>query len=219
MDISRYIKQMFFAPFATEDEIKLAIQHAYILSFSKGEVVHTRSQTECLGAVLVISGVLCASMMSDEGKQIMLYRLEAGDTCAFTAQCVLHLLSYETVVEGETDGTVLVVPASVLEILKKNILVENAMYSLALQRCSQIMRSLERVLFNRVDKRLAQCLIAEAEKNGKWEVHLTHEQLAQEVSSAREVVSRNLSQFCKKGLIRMGRATILILDPEGLKRI
>ena len=217
MELTKYLHQMPFASVATAEEMKIAAHHAHLISFGKGEVVHTRSQTECLGMVMVLSGSLAASMISDDGKQILLYRLEAGEVCSFTARCVLNLLSYEAVVEGETEGTALVIPVSALEILMKNVLVENAMMHLALKRCSQIMCALERVLFNRVDKRLAQCLLLEAEKKGKWEVHLTHEQLAREISSAREVVSRNLSLFCQKGLISMSRGIILILDPNGLK--
>lgn len=217
MDIMACLMKMPFASCATEDELRIMAQHAYQLSFVKGEVVHTRSQAECLGAVVVLSGSLCASMISDEGKQIMLYRLEPGETCIFTARCVLNLLSYEAVVEGETDGTALVVPVSALNTVIKNMKVENAINRLALQRCSQIMRSLERVLFNRVDKRLAQSLLLAAEKHGSLEVHLTHEQLARDISSAREVVSRTLARFSKEGLIQVCRGLIVIQDPEGLK--
>jgi len=217
MELNAYLNQLPFAAAATEDEMKLVAQYAYQISFGKGEVVHTRSQTECLGAVLVLSGSLCASMISDEGKQIMLYRLEPGETCIFTARCVLNLLSYEAVVEGEVEGTALVVPISALDVLMKNVWIENAMNRLALQRCSQIMRSLERVLFNRVDKRLAQCLLMEAEKHGSAEIRLTHEQLARDISSAREVVSRALARFAKEGLIQVCRGMIVIQDEEGLK--
>lgn len=217
MDIAAHLHKFPFAALATEDEMKMAAQYAYLMSFGKGEVVHTKSQSECLGAVLVLSGSLCASMISDEGRQIMLYRLEAGECCVFTARCVLNLLTYEAMVEGEEDGMALVLPVTALNILLKNLHVQNAMGQLALQRCSQIMRSLERMLFNRVDKRLAQCLIQQAEKHGKMEVHLTHEQLARDISSAREVVSRTLSKFAREGLIQVGRGAIIILDLKGLK--
>ena len=75
VEITAYLKQIPFTALATEEEFQLMAQSAYITTFAKGEVVHTRSQTECLGLVLVISGSLCASMISDEGKQILLYRL------------------------------------------------------------------------------------------------------------------------------------------------
>lgn len=217
MDISAQLQKLPFASFATEEEMRIAAQYAYLMSFSKGEVVHARSQGDCLGAVMVLSGSLCASMISDDGRQIMLYRLQKGETCVFSAQCVLNLLSYEAVVEGEEDGTALVVPVIALSVIMKNVHVQNAMNRLALKRCSQIMHSLESVLFSRVDKRLAQCLVREAEKHGKMEVHLTHEQLARDISSAREVVSRTLSHFTREGLIQVGRGTIIILDPEGLR--
>lgn len=217
MNIGAYIEKLPFAPFATEEEMRLVSQHAYMDAFAKGEVVHTRSQAECLGAVLVLSGSLCASMISDEGKQIMLYRLGPGELCVFTARCVLNLLNYEAMVEGESDGTMMVIPEGVVSRLMQNIRVENAMSKLALMRCSQIMGALERVLFTRVDKRLAACLVMEAEKNEGREVRLTHEQLARDISSAREVVSRTLAKFADEGLISLRRGLIRIEDLEGLR--
>lgn len=217
MEISAYIRQLPFASVATEEELQLVAQSAYITHFAKGEVVHTRSQAECLGLVLVLSGSLCASMISDEGKQILLYRLEPGEMCVFMARCVLNLLSYDAVVEGEKAGSILVIPPTVTERLMKNMRVENAMSRLALTRCSQIMRALERVLFARVDKRLASCLLQEAEHWGGREVKLTHEQLARDISSAREVVSRVLGKFAADGLISLHRGLIVIENPEGLK--
>jgi len=217
VEITAYLKQIPFTALATEEEFQLMAQSAYITTFAKGEVVHTRSQTECLGLVLVISGSLCASMISDEGKQILLYRLSRGEMCLFMARCVLNLLSYDAVVEGEKAGSMLVIPKAATERVMQNILVENAMNRLALQRCSQIMGALERVLFARVDKRLASCLLQEAESRGGREVKLTHEQLARDISSAREVVSRVLGKFAADGLISLHRGLIVIEDPDRLR--
>ena len=217
MEISAYIKQLPFASVATEEELHLMNQSAYITSFSKGEVIHARSQAECLGLVLVVSGSLCASMMSDEGKQILLYRLGPGEMCVFMAGCVLNFLSYESVVEGEKAGSILVIPTAVTERLMQNMQVENKMNRLALRRCSQIMGSLERVLFARVDKRLASCLLQEAEQHGGKEVRLTHEQLARDISSARGVVSRMLGKFAAEGLISLHRGMIVIEDEKRLR--
>lgn len=217
MQISSYLKKMPFILHATEEEMNAAAQQAYITHFHKGEVVHARAQAECLGAVLVLSGSLCASMISDEGRQILLYRLEEGDSCVFTARCILNMLSYDAVVEGESDGTMLVVPVEMVNQLMKNIRVENAMQRLAIQRCAQIMCALERVLFTPVDKRLALRLLQAAEKKGGWKLSLTHEQLARDISTAREVVSRTLGKFVRARLIEVCRGQIQIIDPEGLK--
>lgn len=219
MDLKPYLSRLPLAHCATEEELQLAAQYAYIASFARGEVIHTRSQTECPGMVLVLTGALCASMISDEGKQILLYRLSPGDTCVFTARCILNLLSSDTVVEGETAGTMLVIPVSVLQRLMQNVRVENALRGLALTRSSQIMGALERLLFTRVDKRLAMHLLQEAERTGGREIHLTHEQLARDISTAREVVSRTLQIFARDGMISLYRGVVRIERPDLLRTV
>ena len=217
MEIGAYLKRLPFASVLTEEEVQLIKQSAYLRPFSQREVLHARSQTECLGLVMVLSGSLCASMMSDEGKQIQLYRLSQGEVCVFMARCVLNFLSYESVVEGEKAGTVLVIPTTAVERLMQNMRVENILNRMALQRCTQIMNALERVLFTRVDKRLISYLLQEAEKKQSRELRLTHEQLARDISSAREVVSRLLGQLSAKGLVSLGRGQINLENIEAMK--
>ena len=217
MEIGAYLKRLPFVSVLTDEELQMMTQSAFLRPFSKGEVLHARSQTECLGLVMVLSGSLCASMMSDEGKQIQLYRIGSGEMCVFMARCVLNYLSYETVVEGEKAGTVLVVPTAVIERLMQNMRVENIMNRMALQRCTQIMNALERVLFTRVDKRMIAYLLQESEKRQSRELRLTHEQLARDISSAREVVSRLLGQLSAKGLVSLGRGQIILENIEAMK--
>lgn len=219
MEWNAYFSKLPFAPYASKEEMRLAAQYAYTVSFTQGEVVHTRNQAECLGLALVTAGSLCASMISDEGKQILLYRLEVGESCVFTSRCVLNLLNYDTMVEAETAGTMLIIPETVLQRLMQNIRIENAMDRLALDRCARIMGTLERMLFARVDRRLAACLLQEAEKNDRLEVRRTHEQLARDISSAREVVSRTLARFAQEGLISLRRGTICIEQPQRLREM
>lgn len=217
METALHLERLPFSAVLNEKEKRLLTQAAYYLSFARGEVVHTRSQADCLGLVILLSGSLCASMMSDEGKQIMLYRVQAGETCVFGADCALNLLSYEAVVEGEVAGNAMVIPLAALTVLQKNPQVQSAINLLTVQRSVQIINSLERMLFSRVDKRLAHCLLREAERQGKTDIKLTHEQLARDISSAREVVSRVLAKFSKEGLVKGGRGKITILDLNGLK--
>ena len=219
MNIRTYIGQLPFAEYLSEEEKQLIEQYATIVPFTKGEVVHTKSQRECLGMVLVISGMLSVSMISDEGKQLLLYRLSPGETCVFTARCILNLLTYESVVEGEKSGSLLVIPKAALEQLLLNIRIENAMSKLAVQRCGQIMGALERVLFVRVDKRLVSLLLQESHRLGSREIHLTHEQLARDISSVREVVSRMLGKFAAEGLISLRRGAVIIENREGLRAL
>lgn len=219
MELSACFSKLPFAPYATEEEMRLAAQYAYTASFTKGEVVHTRSQAEVLGLALVTAGSLCASMISDEGKQILLYRLEPGDSCVFTSGCVLNLLNYDTMVEAVTPGTMLVIPETALRRLTQNPRIENALSRLALNRCAQIMRVLERMLFTRVDKRLAAYLLQEMERSGQREVRQTHEQLARDISSVREVVSRTLARFAREGLISLHRGMIRVEQPQRLREL
>ena len=101
----------------------------------------------------------------------------------------------------------------------RNILLENYCLKLAGIRMSQVIWTLEQILFMSMDRRLAQFLLEETDKIGDDNIKLTHEQIARYIGSAREVVSRMLKYFEQEGLVRIARGNITLLDKEGLKSI
>lgn len=192
---------------------KASMQNGSVIKkCSDGEII-SGFDTVCLGMTLVISGVLRAYLLSEEGREITLFRIAAGELCILSASCVISQITFDThiVAEGETE--LLVIPSGIFStVVKENVHVRCFMYEKMTERFSSVMFTLQQILFMRFDSRLASFLINEYEQNGKSEIHMTHEQIAQRVNSAREVVARMLKRFSSEGLIEMKRGTIQITD-------
>ena len=159
-------------------------------------------------------------LLSPEGREVTLYRLGVGDCCVLTASCVMSQISFETNMAAEQDSEVLIVPVHTFgRFTEENIHVRCFMYELAIRRFSSVMFSLQQILFARFDRRLASFLLEEAERTGSREIRLTHEEIARQVSSAREVVARMLKRFASDGWVSLRRGMIYLEQPEELKKI
>lgn len=175
---------------------------------------------ECLGVLIVKSGQLRVFNVSESGREITLYRMNSGDICILSAACVLESIKLEVMVNAEVDSEIIIINPKVFnDMLKENILLENYCLKLAGIRMSQVIWTLEQILFMSMDRRLAQFLLEETDKIGDDNIKLTHEQIARYIGSAREVVSRMLKYFEQEGLVRIARGNITLLDKEGLKSI
>ena len=175
---------------------------------------------ECLGVLIVKSGQLRVFNVSESGREITLYRMNSGDICILSAACVLESIKLEVMVNAEMDSEIIIINPKVFnDMLKQNILLENYCLKLAGIRMSQVIWTLEHILFMSMDRRLAQFLLEETHKAGDENIKLTHEQIARYIGSAREVVSRMLKYFEQEGLVKIARGNITLLDKEGLKSI
>lgn len=187
--------------------------------FQNGENVHG-ADGQCTGAVLVQNGTLRVYMMSEEGREITLYRLQDGDICALSASCVLQSITFDVFVDAQTDADCLIIPGTLLKtVTDGNVWAKNYMLETATKRFSDIMWVMQQVLFFSLDKRIALFLLDETEKSGSSTLHLTKEQIARDTGSAREAVSRMLKYFAAEGVITSGRGRITVTDPEKLKRL
>lgn len=187
--------------------------------FEKGTNVHDGS--ECTGVILIKSGSLRLYLLSDEGKEITLYRLFPGDMCIFSASCVLSSVTFDVFVDSEGESECVVVGGCAFEDLA-NRMPEVRIYALenAIQGFSEIMWVLQQILFMSMDKRLAIFLLDEAAKTGSDTVKLTHEQIAKYMGSAREVVSRMLKYFTTEGLVSSSRTDgIKLIDKKRLRAL
>lgn len=187
--------------------------------YKKGDHIHNGSG-HCLGVMFVKSGHVRVYMLSDEGREITLYRLFDGDTCIFSASCVLKEITFDVFIDAEDDTEVLLIKPSYYDDLsQKNIYVKNFTLSLTQKRFSDVMWAMQQILFMSFDKRLATFLLTEIEKSGVDKIKLTHEQIAKYMGSAREVVSRMLKYFESDGLVELSRGGIKVIDKSGLKDI
>ena len=213
---------LFKETFPFWDEMADADKETFVRSsaffkFNKGMNIHDGN--ECTGVIIIKSGVLRLYMMSEEGKEITLYRLFPGEMCIFSASCVLDAVTFDVYVDAEEDSECVVVGGCAYEDLSKRM-PEAKIFALetAVSRFSDIMWVMQQILFMSMDKRLAVFLLDEISKTKNDIVKLTHEQIAKYMGSAREVVSRMLKYFSSEGLISFSRSEgIKILDKKRLR--
>ncbi len=189
------------------------------MHYTKGTNIH-RADTECLGIFLIQRGQLRSYLLSEDGRDITLYRLFSGDVCILSASCVLEAITFDVFIDAEEDTEVLRIPAAVFQQLStENIYVQCYAYQLATTRFSDVMWAMQQILFMRADKRLAIFLYNEMRKQNTTAIHMTHEQIARYMGSAREVVSRLLKYFASEGMVKLSRGTIHIIDQNKLQQL
>jgi len=189
------------------------------VKYPKGSNVHGGSG-ECTGAIFVKSGCLRTYIMSEEGKEVTLYRLYPGDFCMLSASCVLSAITFDVLVDAEEDSECYVIGGRVLaEITERNIYAENFALQVAVERFSDVMWVMQQILFMSFDRRLAIFLWDEISKSGDDTVRLTHEQIAKYIGSAREVVSRMLKYFAAEGITENSRGGVTVIDKEKLRAL
>jgi CRP/FNR family transcriptional regulator len=200
-----------------EDDQKVLTENSKLQFYEKGSNVHGQHE-RCTGFIIVVSGQLRAYLLSEEGKQITLYRLLSDDICLLSASCVLKNISFSISVDAETDTEVCLTNPEVFEgIAKKNPEMETYIREAISARFSEAMWVMEQTLFNKFDRRLANFLFEESALEQSDTITLTHEQIAAHLGSAREVVSRMLKYFASEGLVSVNRKGITLLDRKRLK--
>lgn len=219
MDLKFIKSHLSFWDKLNDDEKKLIANNFSKIIYSKGEILHN-ADNECLGLVLIKSGGLRVYILSEDGREVTLYRLGEGDSCVLSASCILNNITFDVVIDAETDTEVLLLNISTFSILNKNnIYVENFSYKNTVDRFSDVMWAIEQILFMSFDKRLATFLIDEISRTKTTEINLTHEQIAKYLGSAREVVSRMLKNFESRGILKLSRGSIQVLNKEKLKEL
>ncbi len=200
-----------------EDEKEHLRKNTRFVKYSKDSHIHSCTGT-CVGLVMVVSGGLRAYLLSEEGREVTLFRLGQGQICILAASCVISQLTFDAHIVAEKDTEVLVFGAhAFLQLKETNLHVECFLYKLATERFSEVMWSMQQLLFMGFDRRLALFLVTEAEKTGSLTIELTHDQIARLTGSAREVVTRMLKRFSEDELITLKRGKVVISDMDGLK--
>lgn len=203
----------------TEQEKEILRKSAVIRRYERGSFIHS-SDRDCLGMLFIISGEIRTYILSDEGREITLFRLYPNDLCVLSASCVISQISFDTQMTARQDTEVLIIPPNITALLKEqNISVRCFLYEQATERFSEVMWAMQQILFKGLDQRLAAFLVEECERTNSNTVRMTHEQIARNISSAREAVARMLKQFTQDGLVELKRGEIIIKDTDGLKRL
>ena len=200
----------------SDNDKKTICENTRTFSFPKGTTVHDGNS--CSGVFVINSGSLRVYVLSDEGKEITLYRLHKGEMCMLSASCVLQAITFDVVVDAEEDCECMVINGDIFSQLSEKI-PEIKIFALetAVERFSDVMWVLQQILFMSMDKRLAIFLLDESIRLGSDNIELTHEQIAKYIGSAREVVSRVLKYFSNEGIVENSRKGVKIIDKKRLR--
>ena len=213
------LERLPFWKLLTDSEKELVRQNAVIRLYKKGTRVYS-SERECLGMLFVMQGEMRTYLLSEEGREVTLFRIYPNDLCVLSASCVISQISFDTQMSAQKDTEALMIPPNIVLLLKeKNLSVRCFLYELATKRFSDVMWAMQQILFKRLDQRLALFLMQESQRLGTDTIHMTHEQIAHQISSAREAVARMLKQFSEDGLVELKRGAIRLLDQKGLKAL
>ncbi len=207
-----------FYPALSESDKDALAHSSQAINFSKGDTVHDGN--DCTGIILIKSGSLRLYILSEDGKELTLYRLFANDICILSASCALNSITFDVLVDAEEDSECVVIGGCTFAEISDRV-PEARIFALeiAASRFSDVIWVLQQILFMSFDKRLAIFLLDEISKSGRDEVRLTHEQIAKYMGSAREVVSRMLKYFSAEGMVEISRGGIKILDKKRLRAI
>ena len=185
----------------------------------RGTVIHDGG-TDCTGLLLVKTGQLRAYILSDEGREITLYRLFDRDMCLFSASCILRSIQFDVTIAAEKDTDLWVIPSEAYRsVMAESAPLANYTNELMAGRFSDVMWLMEQIMWKSLDRRVAAFLLEEASIEGTHRLKITHEIIANHLGSHREVITRMLRYFQNEGMVRLSRGAIEITDWDRLAEL
>ena len=185
----------------------------------KGTVIHSGSM-DCTGLLLVQQGQLRAYILSDEGREVTLYRLFDRDICLLSASCMMRSIQFEIMIEAEKDTELWIIPTEVYKgITEESAPAANFTNEIMASRFSEVMWLMEQIMWKSFDKRLAGFLLDESALEETSALKITHEAIANHLGTAREVVTRMLRYFQSEGMVKLSRGIVEITAREKLLEI
>lgn len=171
-----------------------------------------RSGDQCHNFLLVIEGSVRVQKLAENGREIVLYRVEEGQSCILTTACLLGGGAYQAEAITETPVKALVMPGETFHtLIERSRPFREFVFNAYMQRLTDLLMLIEAITFGRIEARLAAHLL-KTDANG--ELQVTHQALARDLGSAREVVSRMLKEFERRGMVELGRGRITLLNRE-----
>ena len=189
------------------------LAQAQPIAVGAGTVLFDERQP-CQGFPFVLDGGIRVAKLSANGRELPLYRVLPGESCIITSSCLLGNVVYNARGVAESDTTLMLMPRPLFGELMAQTPFRDFIFHLFSERIADLMQLVEEVAFRKLDQRLAGLLLGKGRT-----VHATHQHLADELGSVREMVSRLLKGFAEQGLVRLGREQVEILDPAGLRQV
>lgn len=188
-------------------------------SVEKGTVLHNGSM-DCTGLFLIRAGQLRAYILSDEGREVTIYRLFDRDICLFSASCMMNSLQFDITIEAEKDSDVWVIPVEAYKsLMEESAAVANFTNEVMASRFSEVMWLIEQIMWKSLDKRVAGFLLDESSLEQSSVLKITHETIANHLGTHREVITRMLKYFQNEGMVKLSRGTIEIINEDKLRKI
>lgn len=202
-EMKAILRDKFTSKFKIEQQdLVLINDNAYLKSFKKGEIFYAGQ--DCYGYIIIVSGVLRAFVASVGTKEITIFRLREGESCILCDTCAIKAMQSPISVQIERDARLIVIPARLYKRLKQNYpAILDHTLSIVSDRFSKAIKVMEQALFLPLSERIINFL-----KQNSDTSHITHEELANHLGSAREAVSRVLKEMRRSGLISQSRGVI-----------
>ncbi|MBD8893561.1 Crp/Fnr family transcriptional regulator [Roseibium litorale] len=201
----------------SESEKAMLARSVQRISLPEGAVLFSPGSA-CTGWILLEEGSVRVFMTSSTGREIMLYRVSAGESCVLTTSCLLGDELYSATGVTEAATRALLVPAgAVMELIGRSGSFRRTVFQGFGHRIAEILHKMEEAVFHPIDARLAALLLDRADEGR--EVKATQAELAADLGSAREVVSRQLGKWSEQGLLERARGSIHLLKTDRLRQI
>ena len=201
----------------SDAEKEMVASSVYTEKYNKGMLMH-RTEDSCKGLMTVLTGVLRTYILSEEGREVTLFRVQSEEVCVLSASCLLDTITFDVLIEATEDTEVLVLPSAVLkQLTDKNPYVELYLYKAATEKFSDVMWTMQQILFLKIDQRVAQFLWDEMVQKNSMTLSITHDEIAKLIGSAREVVTKVLKYMAKDQAVELKRGTVTVIDKEKLR--
>ena len=201
------------------DQKDLLLSTLITRTVKKGTVIHNGGN-DCTGLLLIKSGQLRAYILSDEGREITIYRLFDRDMCLFSASCMMRSIQFDITIEAEKDTNLWIIPVEIYQnIMTESAPVANYTNELMASRFSDVMWLIEQIMWKSLDKRVAAFLLEESAIEDSDTLKITHEAIANHLGSHREVITRMLKYFQNEGMVKLSRGTIELADKSRLEEL
>jgi CRP/FNR family transcriptional regulator len=190
------------------------VSHAVVRTVPAGTVMFDE-KNPCQAFPMLLSGSIRVTKTGASGRELQLYRVVPGESCILSSSCLLGGSPYPARGIAESEVTVVALTGPIFNrLVAAHEPFRNYVFSLFSERIADLLQLVDAVAFQKLDQRLAALLL------GKGKViHTTHQALADELGSVREIVSRLLKSFAEQGLVALGREQIEIVDPARLRRV
>ncbi len=199
-----------------ENEKILIEKSIRIETYSKGMLIH-RNENVCKGLMTVLSGQLRTYILSDEGREITLFRVRPNEICVLSASCLMDSITFDVLIEAIENTEVMLLPVTVInQIQAQNTSMELYLYKATTEKFSEVMWTMQQILFLKIDQRVAQFLWDEMIHTNSMTLTITHDEIAKYIGSAREVISKVMKYLSQENVVELKRGSVEIINKEKL---